>query len=187
MCFFVPVFHLNKKIHLKIWFSPFPSLTKSSLNRSVHLDSSDFFQTCISHLQSVCICPLMPSIPLASVRAVFSRNDLKLSCGDLVCPRDVVCEIASIVMDDIFPNTLISGTDGRAYLLHDIGWSGLSERAWFCQPSTFLKIFTFSFSSSPRMSHNLGKLGGFYRDPDLKSARSLILNINRTPTPTPPQ
>ena len=105
----------------EICFSPSPSLTKISLNRSVHLDSSDFFHTCISHLQSVCICPLMPSIPLASVRAVFWRNDLKLSCGDLVCPRDVVCEIASIVMDDIFPNTLISGTDGRAYLLHDIG------------------------------------------------------------------
>ena len=124
------------KKDLKIWFSPSPSLTKISLNRSVHLDSSDFFHTWISHLQSVCICPLKPSIPLASVRAVFWRNDLKLSCGDLVCPRDMVCEIASIVMEDIFPNTLISGTDGRAYLLHDIGWSGLSERAWLCQPST---------------------------------------------------
>merc|ERR1719370_1324986 len=28
---------------------------KKSLNRSVHLDSSDFFHTWISHLQSVCI------------------------------------------------------------------------------------------------------------------------------------
>ena len=138
MCFFVPVFHLNKKIHLKIWFSPFPSLTKSSLNRSVHLDSLWF----LSHLDFSLVVRLylssdaLNTTSQCSVRAVFWRNDLKLSCGDLVCPRDVVCEIASIVMDDIFPNTLISGTDGRAYLLHDIGWSGLSERAWFCQPST---------------------------------------------------
>ena len=135
----VPVFHFFIKSS-EICFSPSPSLTKISLNRSVHLDSSDLFLTWISHLQSVCICPLKPSIPLASVRAVFWRNDLKLSCGDLVCPRDVVCEIASIVMEDIFPNTLISGTDGRAYLLHDIGWSGLSERAWFCRPSTFQRF-----------------------------------------------
>ena len=160
--------HLWQRVHWTTLFTWIPS---------------DFFHTWISHLQSVCICPLKPSKPLASVRADFWRNDLKLSCGDLVCPRDMVCEIASIVMEDIFPNTLISGTDGRAYLLHEIGWSGLSERAWFRQPSTSQRFSHSVLVPLPECHTIWANLAAFL-GPVLNSARSLILDTNRTPTPT---
>ena len=127
----------------------------------------------------------MPSIPLANVKSCLLEEwpEIIVWWSRLPSRRGMRdCEYCD---GRYFPQyaDLRHGRTGLLTTWHRVIWT--FRESMVLPTFNFSKIFTFSFSSSPRMSHNLGKLGGFYRDPDLKSARSLILNINRTPTPTP--